>query len=288
MYLRVAPELFLKRLVVGGFERVYEINRSFRNEGLSTRHNPEFTMLEAYHAYADYVDMMNLTEHMLRMMAECLLGDTKLEYQGEAYDLGPAFARVTLHDALTRFDVSLDAERLRDPAYLRAQLERHGAQADADAGPGLLQTALFDIVVEPCLRQPTFITHYPAEVSPLARLIERDPFVTDRFELFIAGQELANGFSELNDPEDQAARFRAQVARKDAGDEEAMYFDADYIRALEYGLPPTGGLGLGVDRLVMLFTDCASIRDVLLFPHLRPEQPDGGTDYSGESESGTA
>jgi lysyl-tRNA synthetase class 2 len=288
MYLRVAPELYLKRLVVGGLERVYEINRSFRNEGLSTRHNPEFTMLEAYHAYADYEDMMNLTEHMLRMMAECLLDDTKIEYQGEVYDLGSAFARISLQDALVTFDATLDAARLRDPDYLRARLEQYGAQADADAGPGLLQTMLFDHVAEPQLGQPTFITHYPAEVSPLARLNEADPFVTDRFELFIAGQELANGFSELNDPEDQAARFRAQVARKDAGDEEAMYFDADYIRALEYGLPPTGGLGIGVDRLVMLFTDSASIRDVLLFPHMRPEQPEAGADQPGAPGSGIA
>jgi len=278
MYLRVAPELYLKRLVVGGLERVYEINRSFRNEGLSTRHNPEFTMLEIYQAFADCEDMMDLTEDMLRTMAECTLGTTRLEYQGENYDLGPAFLRLPLGDALMQFNPELDRERLRDPEYLRQVLSDRGHPIDANAGAGRLQTDLFEHIVESQLRQPAFITCYPAEVSPLARLNDADPFITDRFELFIGGREIANGFSELNDAEDQAARFKAQVERKDEGDEEAMFFDADYVRALEYGMPPAGGLGIGIDRLVMLFTDSPSIRDVLLFPHLRPEYVGGGAD----------
>jgi lysyl-tRNA synthetase class 2 len=276
MYLRVAPELYLKRLVVGGLERVYEINRSFRNEGLSPRHNPEFTMLELYHAYVDGVDMMNLTEHMVRMMAECVLGGTEIVYQGETFDLGPAFERLSLTDAVLRHNPDLDAARLRDADYLRGVLAAREVPVDPDAGPGRLLTDLFEETVEEQLRQPIFITGYPAEVSPLARLNDADPFIADRFELFIGGRELANGFSELNDPEDQAARFRAQAARKAGGDQEAMYFDEDYVRALEYGLPPTGGLGVGIDRLVMLFSDAPSIRDVLLFPHLRPEDGAGG------------
>jgi len=278
MYLRVAPELYLNRLVVGCLERVYEINRSFRNEGLSTRHNPEFTMLEIYQAFADCEDMMDLTEDMLRTMAECTLGTTRLEYQGENYDLGPAFLRLPLGDALMQFNPELDRERLRDPEYLRQVLSDRGHPIDANAGAGRLQTDLFEHTVESQLRQPAFITCYPAEVSPLARLNDADPFITDRFELFIGGREIANGFSELNDAEDQAARFKAQVERKDEGDEEAMFFDADYVRALEYGMPPAGGLGIGIDRLVMLFTDSPSIRDVLLFPHLRPEYVGGGAD----------
>jgi lysyl-tRNA synthetase class 2 len=278
MYLRVAPELYLKRLVVGGLERVYEINRSFRNEGLSTRHNPEFTMLEIYQAFADCEDMMDLTEDMLRTMAECTLGTTRLEYQGENYDLGPAFLRLPLGDALLQFNPDLDRERLRDPEYLRRALSDRGHPIDANAGAGRLQTDLFEHTVESQLHQPAFITCYPAEVSPLARLNDADPFITDRFELFIGGREIANGFSELNDAEDQAARFKAQAERKDEGDEEAMFFDADYVRALEYGMPPAGGLGIGIDRLVMLFTDSPSIRDVLLFPHLRPEYGGGGAD----------
>ena len=278
MYLRIAPELYLKRLVVGGLERVYEINRSFRNEGLSTRHNPEFTMLELYHAYTDVHDMMNLTEHMIRMMAECVLGTGALTYQDEAFDLGPAFERISMEDAVRRHNSELDGDRLRDPEYLRETLKRLGAPVDADAGPGKLLTDLFEHTAEARLRQPTFITGFPAEVSPLARRNDDDDFLADRFELFIGGRELANGFSELNDPEDQAARFRAQVERKAGGDDEAMFYDEDYVRALEYGLPPTGGLGIGVDRLVMLFTDAPSIRDVLLFPHLRPEERASGDD----------
>ena len=279
MYLRVAPELYLKRLVVGGLERVYEINRSFRNEGLSPRHNPEFTMLELYHAYVDGVDMMNLTEHMVRMMAECVLGGTEINYQGETFDLEPAFERLSLTDSVLRHNPDLDAARLRDADYLREVLAAQAVPVDPEAGPGKLLTDLFEETVEEQLRQPTFITGYPAEVSPLARLNDADPFIADRFELFIGGRELANGFSELNDPEDQAARFRAQADRKAGGDQEAMYFDADYVRALEYGLPPTGGLGVGIDRLVMLFSDAPSIRDVLLFPHLRPEDgADGEVD----------
>lgn len=280
MYLRVAPELYLKRLVVGGLERVYEINRSFRNEGLSTRHNPEFTMLEIYQAYADCEDMMDLTEDMLRTMAECTLGTKRLEYQSEHYDFGPAFLRLPLADALMQFNPELDRERLRDPEYLRQALSARGHPVDANAGPGRLQTDLFEHTVESQLSQPTFITCYPAEVSPLARLNDEDAFITDRFELFIGGREIANGFSELNDAEDQSARFKAQAERKDEGDEEAMFFDADYVRALEYGMPPAGGLGIGIDRLVMLFTDSPSIRDVLLFPHLRPEYTGGETDQN--------
>jgi lysyl-tRNA synthetase class 2 len=284
MYLRVAPELYLKRLVVGGLERVYEINRSFRNEGLSPRHNPEFTMLELYHAYVDGVDMMNLTEHMVRMMAECVLGGTEITYQGETFDLGPAFERLSLTDAVLRHNPDLEAARLRDADYLREVLAAKEVPVDSDAGPGRLLTDLFEETVEERLRQPTFITGYPAEVSPLARLNDADPFIADRFELFIGGRELANGFSELNDPEDQAARFRAQAERKAGGDQEAMYFDADYVRALEYGLPPTGGLGVGIDRLVMLFSDAPSIRDVLLFPHLRPEDGADGEPAEGQDD----
>jgi lysyl-tRNA synthetase class 2 len=281
MYLRVAPELYLKRLIVGGLERVYEINRSFRNEGLSPRHNPEFTMLELYHAYADGVDMMNITEHLIRMMSEAVLGVAEISYQGETFDLGPPFERLSLEDAVHRHNPDLDRDRLRDAAYLREVLARLEAPVDKTAEAGRLLTDLFEHTVEERLRQPTFITGYPAEVSPLARLNDGDPFLADRFELFIGGRELANGFSELNDAEDQAARFRAQAERKAGGDLEAMFFDADYIRALEYGMPPTGGLGIGIDRLVMLFTDAPSIRDVLLFPHLRPEEGAAGDQDEG-------
>jgi lysyl-tRNA synthetase class 2 len=281
MYLRVAPELFLKRLVVGGLERVYEINRNFRNEGLSTRHNPEFTMLELYHAYADYQDMMALTEQMIRMMAESLLDTAQLSFQDETLDLGPKFEVLTMEEAIVRHDPETDAALLRDPEYLRDRLRNMGVDPDREDGAGTMLTSLFEHVAEPNLRQPTFVTAFPAEVSPLARQNDEDPFITDRFELFLAGREIANGFSELNDPEEQAARFGAQAERKSQGDEEAMFFDADYIRALEYGMPPTGGLGVGVDRLVMLFTDSPSIRDVLLFPHLRPEDPaDSGQSVS--------
>jgi len=275
LYLRVAPELYLKRLVVGGFERVYEINRSFRNEGVSTRHNPEFTMLELYRAYADCEDMMQLTEILLRGMAEALLGSPALDWQGVSIDLAPAFARTTLEDAVRAHNPELDPGRLRDAGYLRSACEPLGIACDAQQGPGKLLTELFEKTVEAKLEQPTFVTAYPAEVSPLSRRNDSDGFVADRFELFMAGREIANGFSELNDPEEQAERFLEQAARKAGGDDEAMVFDADYIRALEHGMPPTGGLGIGVDRLVMLFADAPSIRDVLLFPHMRPEAVSG-------------
>jgi lysyl-tRNA synthetase class 2 len=271
LYLRIAPELYLKRLVVGGFERVYELGRVFRNEGLSTRHNPEFTMLELYQAYATYRDLMTLTENLVRNAARAVLGDAVVEYQGERIDLGRPFAEITVEAALLRANPELQTAAIRDRAALAAACERHGIHVHASSGAGKLQYELFEKTVETTLREPTFVTHYPAEVSPLARCNDADPFVTDRFELFIGGRELANGFSELNDPEDQAARFRAQVEAKAAGDEEAMFFDEDYIRALEYGLPPTAGLGVGIDRLAMLLANAASIRDVLLFPQLKPE-----------------
>jgi lysyl-tRNA synthetase class 2 len=271
LYLRIAPELYLKRLVVGGFERVYEINRNFRNEGLSTRHNPEFTMLELYQAYADYADIMELVERMVQGLADSVLGTRQLSYQGVAIDLGPKFRRASIEQLIGECNPGLDPARLRDSAYLRQRLDALGSAHAPSDGPGTLQLALFDKTVEAALVQPTFVYAYPTEVSPLSRCNDRDPFVTDRFEFFVAGRELANGFSELNDPEEQAARFREQAARKDAGDEEAMYFDADYVRALEVGLPPTGGLGVGIDRLVMLLGDAPSIRDVLLFPQLKPE-----------------
>ena len=275
MYLRVAPELYLKRLVVGGFDRVYEINRNFRNEGVSTRHNPEFTMLELYQAYAVYTDIMDLTENLIRSAAQTLFADrdepTLLPWEGKVIDVGKPFARVPMADAVAAKNPELSGADLRDVAALTAQAERLGAKVDPSWGWGRLLLELFELTVEADLLQPTFITHYPTEVSPLSRATDDDPEMTDRFELFIGAKEMANGFSELNDPADQAARFRAQVEAKDAGDLEAMHFDADYIRALEYGLPPTGGLGVGIDRLVMLFTNSPSIRDVLLFPYLRPE-----------------
>jgi len=272
MYLRIAPELYLKRLVVGGFERVYEINRNFRNEGLSTRHNPEFTMLEYYQAYADYRDAMDLTEDMLRKLAAQVLGSSTVEYQGQQYDFGQPFARLTVFESILHYNPDIDAQSLADLEQARGIASNLGIVLKDSWGLGKVQIEIFEKTVEDRLQQPTFITAYPTEVSPLARCNDADPFVTDRFEFFVAGRELANGFSELNDAEEQAARFRAQVAEKEAGDEEAMHFDADYIRALEYGLPPTAGEGIGIDRLVMLFTDSPSIRDVLLFPHMRPEQ----------------
>ena len=270
LYLRIAPELYLKRLVVGGFERVYEINRNFRNEGLSTRHNPEFTMLEFYQAYATYHDLMDLTEAMLRSLAEHVRGSCEINYQGQVIDFGGEFERLTLREAVLRYNRGLDRARLDDAHYLREAAQRAGVKVESGWGTGKLQTELFEKTAEDELVKPTFITEYPLEVSPLARRKESDPSVTDRFELFVAGREIANGFSELNDPEDQAERFREQVAAKEAGDEEAMYFDADYVRALEYGMPPTAGEGIGIDRLAMLLTDSASIRDVLLFPQMRP------------------
>ena len=271
LYLRIAPELYLKRLVVGGFERVYEINRSFRNEGVSTRHNPEFTMLELYQAFADYTDLMDLTETLVRGAAEALCGSLQLDWQEHAIDLAPPFARVTLKDALAAHNPSFDAARLDELAYLRALCAEQGVPVDDRAGFGRLQYELFEKTVETRLVQPTFITRYPTEVSPLARRNDENPDVTDRFEFFVGGREVANGFSELNDPDDQAQRFREQVENKDAGDLEAMFFDDDYIRALEYGMPPTAGLGIGIDRLVMLLANQSSIREVLLFPLLKPE-----------------
>jgi lysyl-tRNA synthetase class 2 len=271
MYLRVAPELYLKRLVVGGFERVYEINRNFRNEGLSTRHNPEFTMLELYWSYADYRDLMDLTEQLVTALCAVVGAGTAPQYQGRSYNLSAPFHRVSMADAILQHNPGFDASRLRDVEYLRQWCGRIGAKFETSDGAGKLQVAVFDHTVEHTLLDPTFVHSYPAEVSPLSRLNDADPFLVDRFEFFIAGRELANGFSELNDPEDQAARFRAQAELKTAGDEEAMFYDADYIRALEYGMPPTAGLGIGVDRLVMFLTDQAAIRDVLLFPQVRPE-----------------
>ncbi len=271
LYLRIAPELYLKRLVVGGFERVFEINRNFRNEGLSTRHNPEFTMIEFYEAYATYTDLMDRTEDMLRGLALEVLGDTKVPYQGEVYDFGKPFTRMTVKESILHFNDDITEAQLDDIDQARAIAERLGIPLKDSYGLGKIQIEIFEKTAEHRLMDPTFITAYPAEVSPLARRNDDDPFVTDRFEFFVGGRELANGFSELNDYEDQAERFRAQVAEKDAGDDEAMHFDDDYIRALEHGMPPTAGEGIGIDRLVMLLTDSPSIRDVLLFPHMRPE-----------------
>jgi lysyl-tRNA synthetase class 2 len=271
LYLRIAPELNLKRLIVGGFDRVYEINRNFRNEGVSTQHNPEFTMMEAYRAYADYTAWMDTTEAMLHGMADAINGTTVVEYQGETYDFGKKFPRITVEEAIAKFNPDFDMSKVRDRDYLAAYCEKVGVQVRDNYGPGKLQTEIFEETGETNLREPTYITQYPAEVSPLSRKNDADPFVTDRFELFIAGREIANGFSELNDPEDQAERFLQQVEQAAAGDDEAMSFDHDYIRALEYGMPPTTGIGIGIDRLVMLLTDSPSIRDVLLFPHMRPE-----------------
>jgi lysyl-tRNA synthetase class 2 len=271
MYLRIAPELYLKRLVVGGFERVYEINRNFRNEGLSTRHNPEFTMLELYQAYADYHDLMDLVERMMRSAAEAVVGALQFHSQGRDYDLAPAFARISVEDIILRENPDLDRSRLRDVEYLRAACDTRGIPWKPGDGDGKLQIEIFEKTGEHTLQDPTFVYAYPAEVSPLSRANDADPFLTDRFEFFVGGRELANGFSELNDAEDQAARFQAQVERKESGDDEAMFYDADYVRALEYGMPPTAGLGVGIDRLVMFLTDSASIRDVLLFPQMRPE-----------------
>ncbi|MEM7407028.1 MAG: lysine--tRNA ligase [Pseudomonadota bacterium] len=271
LYLRIAPELYLKRLTVGGMERVFEINRNFRNEGLSTRHNPEFTMLEFYCAYADYRDLMALTEEMFQEAAEAALGTTAFSYQGVDIDFGKPFARMTVFDSILRFNPALTADDLNDRARLAAFAETMDIKVEPGYGLGKLQIEVFEKTVEDKLEQPTFITAYPTEVSPLSRRNDTDPFITDRFELFIAGREIANGFSELNDPEDQAERFREQAANHAAGDTEAMLYDEDYVTALEYGLPPTAGEGVGIDRLVMLLTDSASIRDVLLFPHMRPK-----------------
>jgi len=269
LFLRIAPELYLKRLVVGGFEKVFEINRSFRNEGLSPRHNPEFTMLEFYQAYSDYEDLMNLTEDMLRKMATELLGTTEVTYQGDVYDLGKPFDRMTVVESILKFNDSLAADDLQLMDSIRPIAEKLGVPIEDSYGLGKIQIEIFEKTVETKLLAPTFITQYPTEVSPLARKNDNDPFVTDRFEFFIGGREIANGFSELNDPEDQAERFRKQVEEKEAGDAEAMHFDDDYITALEYGMPPTAGEGIGIDRLVMFLTDSPTIRDVILFPHMR-------------------
>ncbi|MES9837912.1 MAG: lysine--tRNA ligase [Candidatus Thiodiazotropha sp.] len=271
MFLRIAPELYLKRLVVGGFERVYEINRNFRNEGLSTRHNPEFTMLEFYEAYADFNDLMDLTEAMLRALCQELLGSTQVTYQGERYDFDSPFQRMTVKQSICHFNPEISAAMLDDEAQARAIAEGMEIPLKPSYGLGKIQIEIFEKSVEHRLMNPTFITAYPTEVSPLARRNDADPLVTDRFEFFVGGREIANGFSELNDAEDQAERFREQVAEKEAGDDEAMHYDADYVRALEHGMPPTAGEGIGIDRLVMLLTDSSSIRDVLLFPHMRPE-----------------
>ena len=275
MFLRIAPELYLKRLIVGGFERVFEINRNFRNEGVSPRHNPEFTMMEFYAAYTDYQWQMNYTEQLLRDVAIRTTGSATLSYQGKELDLSKPFDRLTIIQAIEKYAPEYIGAALTDENYLRSELRKHGVTMDdpqiKNAGIGALQLALFEEVAEHLLWNPTFIIDYPIEVSPLARASDKVDGITERFELFMTGREIANGFSELNDPEDQAARFMAQVAAKDAGDDEAMYYDADYIRALEYGMPPTSGCGIGMDRLMMLLTDSPNIRDVLLFPHMRKE-----------------
>ncbi len=275
MFLRIAPELYLKRLVVGGFERVFEINRNFRNEGVSPRHNPEFTMMEFYAAFADYRWLMDFVEDLLRKTAIAATGSAVLEYQGKPLDLSQPFDRLTIAGAILKYAPQYEAAQLEDVDFVRAELKKLGADVNGPvlsrAGLGALQLALFEETAESLLWQPTYIIDYPVEVSPLARGSDQHPGITERFELFMTGREIANGFSELNDPEDQADRFRAQVEAKDAGDEEAMFYDADYIRALEYGLPPTGGCGIGIDRLVMLLTDSPNIRDVILFPHMRRE-----------------
>jgi len=271
MFLRIAPELYLKRLIVGGFARVFELNRNFRNEGLSPRHNPEFTMMEFYAAYTDYHWLMDFTEHLIRQVTQSVCSSGNITYQGKPLDCAGRFERLTILQAIARHAPGYTAEQLQDSTFLRAELQRLGGGVPVSAALGALQLALFEEVAEPKLWHPTFIVDYPVEVSPLARASDTTPDITERFELFIAGREIANGFSELNDPQDQAARFAAQVQAKDAGDEEAMFYDADYIRALEYGMPPAGGCGIGVDRLVMLLTDSANIRDVILFPHLRRE-----------------
>ncbi len=271
MYLRIAPELYLKRLVVGGFERVFEINRNFRNEGLSTRHNPEFTMLEFYQAYAEYGDLMDLTEAMLKGLAEDVVGQAVIEYQGEQYDFGKPFDRMTVIESILHFNPELTQADIDNREAAVKVADKLGIPIKDNYGLGKVQIEIFEKTVEDRLMNPTFITAYPVEVSPLARRNDDDPHVTDRFEFFVGGKEIANGFTELNDAEDQAERFRKQVEEKEAGDDEAMHFDADYITALEHGMPPTAGEGIGIDRLVMLFTNSPSIRDVLLFPHMRPQ-----------------
>ena len=271
LYLRIAPELYLKRLIVGGLERVFEINRSFRNEGMSPRHNPEFTMMEFYEAFCNYQRMMEMTEGVIRAAAQAACGTLKISYNGKEVDLERPFERLTILQAIKKYNPHYTDEQLHDAEWLKKEIVKHGESLPAAQGIGSLQLALFEGCAESQLWNPTFIVDYPIEVSPLARASDTQQGLTERFELFIVGRELANGYSELNDPEDQAARFKAQVAQKDAGDDEAMHYDADYIRAMEYGLPPTGGCGIGIDRLVMLLTDAQTIRDVVLFPQMRPE-----------------
>ncbi|MDY0137899.1 MAG: lysine--tRNA ligase [Thiomicrospira sp.] len=270
LFLRIAPELYLKRLLVGGFEKVFEINRNFRNEGLSTRHNPEFTMVEFYEAYADYIDMMDYTEEMFKELAQMVLGSGQVPYQGQIFHFDKPFARITMKDSIALYNEGVKADDLDNIEYCIALAEKLKIDIRPGYGLGKIQTEIFEATVEHRLMDPTFITEYPAEVSPLARRNDQNPFVTDRFELFIGGRELANGFSELNDAEDQAERFMEQVRAKESGDDEAMHYDADFITALEHGMPPAAGQGIGIDRLIMLFTDSASIKDVLLFPHMRP------------------
>ncbi|MCF7529002.1 lysine--tRNA ligase [Neisseria lisongii] len=271
LYLRIAPELYLKRLVIGGFERVFEINRSFRNEGMSVRHNPEFTMMEFYEAFCSYERMMEMTEGVIRAAAQAVCGTAKISYNGKEVDLESPFERLTILQAIKKYNPHYTDEQLFDEAWLKEEIVKLGEKLPPSPGIGSLQLALFEGCAEGKLWNPTFIIDYPVEVSPLARASDTKPGLTDRFELFVVGRELANGYSELNDPEDQAERFKAQVAQKDAGDDEAMHYDADYIRAMEFGLPPTGGSGIGLDRLVMLLTDSQTIRDVILFPQMRPE-----------------
>jgi lysyl-tRNA synthetase, class II len=271
LYLRIAPELYLKRLLVGGIEKVYEINRSFRNEGLSTQHNPEFSMLEFYQAYADYNDLMDLTEDLMRKLVTSIFEETVISYQGEKYDMGQPFQRLTLFDSVLHFNPDLKTSDIDNLENIRLTAEKLDIAIEKGFGLGKIQLEIFEKTVEQRLHGPVFIHAFPKEVSPLARCNDEDPFLTDRFELFIGGREIANGFSELNDPDDQAERFNKQVMEKEAGDQEAMHYDADYITALEYGMPPAAGEGIGIDRLVMLLTDSASIRDVILFPHMRPK-----------------
>lgn len=271
MFMRIAPELYLKRLVVGGFEKVFEINRNFRNEGVSTRHNPEFTMLEFYQSYADYNDLMDITEALLHGLAKDVVGKAKIDYQGDVYDFGSKFARISVFDSILKYNPDLTAADIDNIDSARKVAEKLEIPLKDIYGLGKVQIEIFEKTVEHRLMDPTFITEYPTEVSPLARRNDNNDFITDRFEFFVGGREIANGFSELNDAEDQAERFKQQVAEKDAGDNEAMHYDADYIRALEHGLPPTAGEGIGIDRLVMLLTDSPSIRDVILFPHMRAE-----------------
>ncbi|CAA2929908.1 lysine--tRNA ligase [Arsenophonus endosymbiont of Bemisia tabaci] len=270
MYLRIAPELYLKRLVVGGFERVFEINRNFRNEGISPRHNPEFTMMELYMAYADYKDLIVLTEELFKTLTQEVLGTTQVTYGEHSFDFGQSFSKMTMKEAIVKYQVETDLADLNDLAKATIIAKSLNIEVEKGWGLGRLQCEIFEAVAESHLIQPTFITEYPAEVSPLARRNDNNPFITDRFEFFIGGREIGNGFSELNDAEDQAERFAEQVRQKDEGDDEAMFYDEDYITALEHGLPPTAGLGIGIDRMIMLLTNSHTIRDVILFPALRP------------------